>query len=244
MLFRSEPEEIFEATRRLLCPRQDLKGLKVLVTAGATREMIDPVRYLTNRSTGKMGYAISEAARDRGAEVTLVSGKTDLDKPDHVSRQEVISTQDMYDAVTALAPENDIVIQAAAPADFTPEEYKREKIKKTGNCLTLKLVNTKDIAAAIGQNKQPGQVFVAFAAETDADREKADQKRIRKNADMIVLNDISVPGAGFGTDTNIVTFISDDEITQHPLLTKREVADLIIDKVLDIRRAKGCATQK
>ena len=240
----SEPEEIFEATRALLNPQQDLKGLKVLVTAGATREMLDPVRFLTNRSTGKMGYAISEAARDRGAAVTLVSGSTALEKPHGIEMKEVLSTQDMFDAMTALTPENDIVIQAAAPADFTPAKYQDQKIKKDGDGMTLHLVNTKDIAEAIGKNKRTDQTFVVFAAETEADRAKADAKRKRKNADLIVLNDVTAPGAGFGTDTNIVTLISDEGIDDYPLLSKREVADLIIDKVLKLRRAKECATQK
>ena len=240
----SEPEEILEESIRLLAPRDDLAGLNVLVTAGPTREMLDPVRFLTNRSTGKMGYAICEAALKRGAKVTLVSGKVDLTPPKGAIYSEVVSTNDMYERVTALAPESDIVIQAAAPADFTVENVQTQKIKKTGDGMTLKLVNTKDIAKAIGQNKQPGQVLVAFAAETDPDRQKADQKRKKKNADLIVLNDVTAKGAGFGVDTNIVTLISDSAVKEYPLMSKREVADVILDEALAIRKENQCAMRK
>ena len=240
----SEPEEILEESIRLLAPRDDLAGLNVLVTAGPTREMLDPVRFLTNRSTGKMGYAICEAALKRGAKVTLVSGKVDLTPPKGAIYSEVVSTNDMYERVTALAPDSDIVIQAAAPADFTVENVQTQKIKKTGDGMTLKLINTKDIAKAIGQNKQPGQVLVAFAAETDPDRQKADQKRKKKNADLIVLNDVTAKGAGFGVDTNIVTLISDSAVKEYPLMSKREVADVILDEALAIRKENQCAMRK
>ena len=239
-----EPEQILEASIALLCPKKDLAGLNVLVTAGPTREMLDPVRFITNRSTGKMGYAIAEAARERGAKVTLVSGPVSLSKPSGVEVRGVVSTQDMYDAVTSLAPDSDIVIQAAAPADFTAPKISEQKIKKTGEVMTLNLVNTKDIAKAIGEAKRPGQVLVAFAAETEADAEKADQKRRRKNADLIVLNDVTKPGAGFGTDTNIVTLITDGGAKDYPMLSKRQVADLILDTVLSLRKENRCATQR
>ncbi|MBQ6646968.1 MAG: phosphopantothenoylcysteine decarboxylase, partial [Clostridia bacterium] len=153
-------------------------------------------------------------------------------------------TQDMYDAVTSLAPDSDIVIQAAAPADFTAPKISEQKIKKTGEGMTLELINTKDIAKAIGEAKRPGQVLVAFAAETEADAEKADQKRRRKNADLIVLNDVTKPGAGFGTDTNIVTLITDGGAKDYPMLSKRQVADLILDTVLSLRKENRCATQR
>ena len=231
----SEPNEILEASIKLLNPAKDLAGFNVLVTAGPTREMLDPVRFLTNRSTGKMGYAICEAARDRGANVTLVSGPTSLKRPENVEIKDVLSTEDMYNAVTSLAPESDIVIQAAAPADFTVENVSNAKIKKTGEGMTLKLINTRDIAKAIGEKKRPRQVLVAFAAETDADSQKADQKRKNKNADLIVLNDVTRVGAGFGTETNIVTLISDDGIREYPLMSKREVADVILDEALRLR---------
>lgn len=239
-----EPQQILEAALELLCPKCDLKGLSVLVTAGPTREMLDPVRFITNRSTGKMGYAIAEAARDRGAEVTLVSGPVALNKPSGIQLCDVVSTEDMFKAVTSLAQKSDVVIQAAAPADFTVKKASESKIKKTGDGMTLNLVNTKDIAKAIGENKRDGQVLVAFAAETDADREKADQKRRRKHADLIVLNDVTQPGAGFAGDTNIVTLITDDGARDYPMLTKRQVADLILDSVLKIRKANRCASQK
>ncbi len=232
----SEPEEILKATVALLNPIHDLAGLNILVTAGATREMIDPVRFLSNRSTGKMGYAICEAALARGANVRLVSGKTELQKPVGAEVYDVLSTQDMYDAVTELAKSSDVVIQAAAPADFTVENVSGQKIKKTGNGMTLKLVNTKDIAKAIGAAKRENQTLVAFAAETYASVEKADAKRKSKNADLIVLNDVTAQGAGFGVDTNIVTMISDAGAKSYPLMTKRDVADAILDEVLRIRK--------
>ncbi|MBQ3669776.1 MAG: bifunctional phosphopantothenoylcysteine decarboxylase/phosphopantothenate--cysteine ligase CoaBC [Clostridia bacterium] len=235
----SEPEEILEAAEKLLNPKRDLEGLNVLVTAGATREMLDPVRYLTNRSTGRMGYAICRAALDRGAKVDLVSGITQLEKPEGAAYHEVVSTQDMYDCVTALAKDADVVIQAAAPADFTVEKMSGEKIKKTGDGMALKLVNTKDIAKKIGEDKRPGQVLVAFAAETDADPQKADEKRRRKNADLIVLNDVTKPGAGFAGDTNIVTIISGEGAKDYPLLEKYEVAQVILDEVMEIRKRSG-----
>ena len=237
----SEPQDIVKAIEQILEPRRDLEGKRVLVTAGPTREMLDPVRFLTNRSTGRMGYAVAEAARDRGAVVTLVSGPVNLPSPDGVEVRQVISTADMFREVTSLAPDCDAVIQAAAPADFTVENPATQKIKKTGEGMTLNLVSTPDIARTIGAAKRPGQVFVAFAAETDATVEQADEKRRRKNADIIVLNDVTRPGAGFGTDTNIVTIITDAGHTDYPVMSKRAVADLILDEVI---KGTKCDSQK
>ncbi|MBR4236420.1 MAG: bifunctional phosphopantothenoylcysteine decarboxylase/phosphopantothenate--cysteine ligase CoaBC [Clostridia bacterium] len=237
----SEPEEIYEAAKQILCPQNDLEQRKILVTAGPTREMLDPVRFLTNRSTGRMGYAIAEAARDRGAEVTLVTGPVDIEAPSGINVVKIVSTQDLFESVTKLAQANDAVIQAAAPADFTPSEASNEKIKKSGDGMVLKLKNTPDIAQTIGKTKRPDQVFVAFAAETNANTAQADAKRRRKNADIIVLNDVTKPGAGFAGDTNIVTIITDEGAQEYPLMSKRQAADIILDAVTS---KLSCATQK
>lgn len=227
----SEPEEILSAIEKILNPVRDLEGRRILVTAGPTREMLDPVRFLSNRSTGRMGYAICEAARDRGATVELVTGPVDLKAPEGINVTRITSTQDMYRAVTELAKVCDAVIQAAAPADFTPESVAEQKIKKHGENMTLTLVPTPDIAKALGAAKRPGQVLVAFAAETENTFENAQAKRVKKNADFIVLNDVTKPGAGFGTETNIVTIIDENGASEYPLMSKREVADCILDRV-------------
>ena len=227
----SEPAEIVEALEKLLNGKRDFEGVKVLVTAGPTVERIDPVRYITNRSTGKMGYAIAEAARDRGAEVALVSGPVNLAAPAGVELVPVESSGDLCAAVLARGEWADVVIQAAAPADFTPETFAEGKIKKTGEGMVLRLKNTTDIAAELGRRKRPGQVLVAFAAETDDVLENARGKLERKNADMVVANDVSRADAGFGVDTNAVTLVTRDGETALPLMRKREVADGILDAV-------------
>ena len=227
----AEPAEIVEALDALLSGKRDFEGVKVLVTAGPTVERIDPVRYITNRSTGKMGYAIAEAARDRGAEVALVSGPVTLAAPAGVELVPVESSADLCAAVLARGEWADVVIQAAAPADFTPETFAEGKIKKTGEGMVLRLKNTTDIAAELGRRKRPGQVLVAFAAETDDVLENARGKLDRKNADMVVANDVSRADAGFGVDTNAVTLVTHDGETALPLMRKREVADGILDAV-------------
>lgn len=232
----SEPQDIFDAIRGIAEPARDLTGLKVLVTAGPTREKLDPVRFLTNRSTGKMGICIAEEAACRGADVTLALGPTELKPEGTMKVVNVVSTQDLYDAVTEGAKTADVVIQAAAPADFTAKNVSETKIKKTGDGMTLELVSTPDIAKTIGENKRVGQTLVAFAAETDHCIENAQGKRIRKNADLIVLNDVTQAGAGFGADTNIVTLIWEGGSENHPVMSKREVANVILDKVLTLRK--------
>ena len=228
----SEPQAIVEKIVSLLSMGQDMQGLRVLVTAGPTRESIDPVRYLTNHSSGRMGYAIAAAARQRGAEVTLVSGPTALQKPDKGFVQ-ITSTEDLYREVMQRAPEQDIIIQAAAPADFTPREVAKEKIKKQGrDGLTLDLKSTQDVAKAIGEIKRPGQVLVGFAAETENLLDNATRKLSAKHLDMIVLNDIGAPGAGFQVDTNIVTFVTSEGQEPLPLLPKDEVANRLLTKAL------------
>jgi len=227
----AEPAEIVDALDKLLKPRRDFAGRRVLVTAGPTVERIDPVRYITNRSSGKMGYAIAEAARDRGAEVVLVSGPVNLAAPEGVEVVKIESSADLCEAVLSRGDWADVVIQAAAPADFTPARVAQSKIKKTGTGMTLELVNTTDIAKALGERKREGQVLVAFAAETDRVLENAKGKLAKKNADLIVANDVTRPGAGFGVDTNAVTLITRTDERSLPVMSKREVADAILDRV-------------
>lgn len=229
----SEPEEIERAVLALLCEEQDLAGKRVLVTAGPTREALDPVRYLTNHSSGKMGYAIAEAAQRRGAEVVLVSGPVSLLPPAGVTVVSVISTRDLYDAVMAHVASSDIIIQAAAPCDFTMEAAPA-KIKKqeSGKSLMLALIETPDVAAAVGAMRMPTQFIVAFAAETENLIENAEKKRIRKCADLVVANDVSREGAGFSTDTNIASFVTKHGVTEFPLMSKRELADRILTAAL------------
>ena len=231
----SEPATIVQAACEILCPRRDFEGLRVLVTAGPTVERIDPVRYITNRSTGKMGYAIAEAARDRGADVVLVSGPTSLATPANLEFIGIESCAELHDAVLDEAERADIVIQAAAPADFTPENCAGGKIKKTGEGMVLRLKNTADIAGELGRRKKRGQTLVAFAAETEDVLENARGKRIRKNADLIVANDVSRADAGFGVDTNIVTLITAEDVRPLEKMGKRDVADAILDRVIELR---------
>lgn len=226
----SEPAAIADACERILQPKHDLEGISVLVTAGPTVEYIDPVRYLTNRSTGKMGYALAEAARDRGASVTLISGPTALKDPAGIDVVRITSSAELCEAVLSRAAGARLVLQAAAPADLTPRTRANQKIKKTGEGLMLDLVPTTDIARELGRRKQPGQVLVAFAAETEHVFGNALDKLERKNADMIVANDVTRPGAGFAGDTNIVTLITREGSEELPLLSKRETAERILDR--------------
>ncbi len=227
----AEPSEIATRVEAVLNPQHDFEGLTVLVTAGPTREMLDPVRFLSNRSTGRMGYALAEAAERHGAKVVLVSGPVELPAPAGVQLVSVVSTQDMFKAVTENAKTADIVIQAAAPADFMPESVASQKIKKTGEDMAVRLVPTPDIAKTLGESKRPGQILVAFAAETENALKNARGKRLRKNADLIVVNDVTKPGAGFAGDTNIVTVISAYSETEYPVMSKRDVAEAILEQV-------------
>lgn len=228
----ADDETILEAVERALTPG-DLTGKKVLVTAGPTREALDPVRFLTNRSSGRMGYALAEAAARRGAEVTLVSGPVALECPTGVRREFVESTQDLYCAMERLCREQDVIIQAAAPADYRPAHIAGQKIKKAdGEAMELKLVENPDVAAMVGSKKRPGQVLVAFAAETQNLSENAAKKLDKKNVDFIVGNDVTRPGAGFDVDTNIITIFDRSGATELPMMKKTEVADKILDYVL------------
>ena len=220
----------------LLRRPHDLEGVRVLVTAGPSREPLDPVRYVSNRSSGRMGYAIARAAQRRGAQVTLLSGPVALDCPAGVTLVPFLTTQELLEQASALAPRQDIVIQAAAPADYRAREVAAQKIKKQGGEeLVLHLVENPDVAAALGKEKRADQVFIGFAAETNDVLEHARTKLARKNLDMIVANDVTQPGAGFDVHTNIVTLITQANTTPLPLLTKDEVADRILDRALSLR---------
>lgn len=213
----------------------DLKGRRIVVTAGATREHIDPVRFITNRSSGKMGYAIAEAATQRGAEVRLISGTATVPPPVGIMTQHVETTLDMYDALLEVFNETDIVIMAGAPADYRPRQFTPHKIKKTAETLTLPLERNPDIAQTLGEQKTH-QTLVCFAAETSDLLENAKKKLIRKNCDLIVANDVLAEGAGFQSDTNIVTLLDrDDTCEQLPRASKRDVADAILTKVISLR---------
>lgn len=230
----SEPSQIVDEIVRTLRPREDFAGLSVVVTAGPTAEPLDPVRYITNRSSGKMGYAIAEAAHARGAHVTLISGPTAIQPPKGVDVVRIGTTQELYDAVLGHA-DADVVIQAAAPADYRAREISPTKIKRTGDSLMIELVPNPDIAAALGARKHPGQTLVGFAAETNNVIENAQGKLKRKSLDLIVANDVTRAGAGFDVDTNIVTLIDGEGMKELPMMTKREVADGILDRVAELR---------
>ena len=233
----SEPVAIFDAIQALLNPRQTMSGLKVMVTAGATRERLDPVRFLSNDSSGKMGFALAEAARDRGADVTLVCGVTTAEPPSGMTLVRVESTQELYEEVTARCGDMDIIIQAAAPADYRFARRFDQKLKKRdGAPLFLELVENPDIAAEVGRRKRPGQTLVGFAAETERVTEHAREKLQRKSLDLIVANDVTAPGAGFNVDTNIATLITRTGATERPLQRKRDLAEDVLDAVLSLRQ--------
>jgi phosphopantothenoylcysteine decarboxylase/phosphopantothenate--cysteine ligase len=225
-----EPEGIVEEISRLFSAQQSLKGKRVMVTAGATIEAIDPVRYISNHSTGKMGYAIAESLAKRGAEVVLVSGKTALPTPQGVRRVDVVSAEDMYKASVCEFESCDCAIMCAAVADYTPAEVSKTKIKKNDSEFTLSLCKTKDIAYELGKMKGERKL-VGFALETNDEESNAEKKLASKNLDMIVLNSLRDEGAGFGCDTNKVTFIGHNLREELPLLAKSEVAERITDRV-------------
>lgn len=229
------PRIIFDEARGLLAPK-DLAGERILVTAGPTREEIDPVRFLSNHSSGKMGYALAKAAWRRGAQVTLVSGPTALPEPWGIETVQVVSALEMRDAVMSRARENTVIIKSAAVSDFRPKERAERKIKKNGEPQPIELVKNPDILAEIGKNK--GNTFlVGFAAETGSLVEYARRKIEEKNLDMVVANDVREPGAGFHVDTNIVKLVyRDGEVDDIPLLGKEELADVILDKVVERKR--------
>lgn len=228
---------IAERACELLFAKKDMEGLRVMVTAGPSREALDPVRYISNRSSGKMGYAIAQAAQKRGAEVTLLSGPVAIEAPLGVKLVPFTTTQELLDRASELAREQDLLIQAAAPADYRAKEVAPQKIKKQGGePMTFTLVENPDVAATLGKAKRSEQVFVGFAAETNDVLAHAKDKLARKNLDMIVANDVTRPGAGFDVDTNIVTLITKDGQEALPMMSKAEVAQRILDRALALRR--------
>ena len=231
-----EPERLYQAIERAISHEKDLAGKKILVTAGPTREAIDPVRYITNHSTGKMGYALAKQAMLRGADVTLVTGPVDLTPPPYVHVVPVISAKDMFDAVTAVSDEQDIIIKAAAVADYRPATVASEKVKKSDDALSIELERTDDILKYLGEHKKDSQFLCGFSMETEHMLENSRAKLVKKNLDMIAANNLKIKGAGFGTDTNIITLITPDGVTELPLMSKEAAADAILDQILSIRR--------
>ena len=229
-----EPAELFDYIEQEIGAQKDLEGKKILVTAGPTREAIDPVRYITNHSTGKMGYAVAKAAALRGADVTLVTGKTDTPKPRFVKLIEIQSAADMFEAVTAAAAEQDIIIKAAAVADYRPKSVGTEKTKKTDGDMAIELERTDDILKWLGAHRREGQFLCGFSMETQNMLENSRVKLDKKNIDMIVANNLKVEGAGFGTDTNVVTIITRERNLELEKMTKEEVADRLLDEILAV----------
>ena len=229
-----EVEELYDNIIDALTPK-DLTGYNVLVTAGPTREKIDPVRFISNHSTGKMGYAIAKQAGMRGAKVTLVSGPVALEAPKGVEVVPVVSAKDMADAVWERADKMDMIIKAAAVADYRPVTTYEDKVKKSGDDLNIALERTDDILAHLGKNKKEGQILCGFSMETKDMLENSKVKLKKKNLDVIVANNLKVAGAGFGTDTNIVTLITKDEVKELPILSKEEVADRILSFLLGLK---------
>lgn len=226
-----EPEELFDYIAKAVACPHDLAGKKILVTAGPTQEALDPVRFLTNHSTGKMGYAIAKAAALRGAQVTLVTGPVSLPRPRFVSTVEVVSAREMFEAVTAVSSEQDIIIKAAAVADYRPAVTEAEKIKKKGGNLTLELERTDDILKWLGEHKREGQFLCGFSMETQNLVENSREKLKKKNLDMVVANSLKVEGAGFGTDTNVVTLITENQELKLELMEKEAVADRLLTEI-------------
>ena len=229
-----EPEDLLQHILRYLAVPHDLSGKKILVTAGPTQESLDPVRYLTNHSTGKMGYAIARMAMLRGAEVTLITGPTSITPPPFVNVVKIVSAQDMFDAVAKYAPESDYIFKAAAVADYTPAEYQDNKMKKKDGDLFIPLKRTQDILKYLGEHRIPGQIICGFSMETQNMLENSREKLTKKNVDMICANNLKVAGAGFGVDTNIITMITKENVIELPLQTKEEAANAILDQAIKL----------
>ncbi|WP_288885789.1 bifunctional phosphopantothenoylcysteine decarboxylase/phosphopantothenate--cysteine ligase CoaBC [uncultured Eubacterium sp.] len=228
-----EPEELFDYICDELLFKKKLIGKKVLVTAGPTVEAIDPVRFITNHSTGKMGYAIARVAAAMGAEVTLISGPTSIEPPIRVNTINIESAKEMFKVVKDHFDESDIIIKSAAVADYTPCEYVNEKIKKSDDDMSIKLKRTDDILAYVGENKRDNQFVCGFSMETENMLENSKAKLKKKNVDMIVANNIKVEGAGFATDTNVVTFIKENEVKELPIMNKLDVAYELLKTISD-----------
>ena len=230
-----EPEVLFQHIERTLAEPKDLTGKKILVTAGPTQENIDPVRYITNHSSGKMGYAVARAAMLRGAEVTLVSGQTALIPPMFVDYVQITTAEEMYQAVTERSDEQDIIIKAAAVADYRPKTVYENKVKKQDGQMSIELERTKDILAYLGAHKKKDQFLCGFSMETENMIGNSRAKLQKKNLDMIAANNVKVEGAGFQGDTNVMTLITQDQEIALPLLSKEEVANKILDIILATR---------
>lgn len=227
-----EPQDLLQYILREIAFPHDLKGKRVLVTAGPTQESLDPVRYLTNHSTGKMGYAIARRAMERGADVTLISGPTELERVPFVKMVDVVSAQDMFEAVSARAEESDLIFKAAAVADYTPCDYSGDKIKKKEGDLSIPLKRTVDILSWLGEHRRPGQVICGFSMETRDMVANSQAKLEKKKVDMICANNLKVSGAGFGVDTNILTVITRQGAEELPLMGKEDAAGQVIDRAV------------
>ena len=227
-----EPETLLAYIERETACEKDLKGKKILVTAGPTQEAIDPVRYITNHSSGKMGYAIAKIAMLRGADVTLVSGCTAIEPPMFVNLVPVVTAKDMYEAVTSISNEQDIIIKAAAVADYRPANVSDEKVKKREGQMSIELERTDDILKYLGEHKPTGQFLCGFSMETQNVIENSRAKLVKKNLDMVAANNVKVEGAGFQGDTNVLTLITREEEISLPLMTKEGAAGRLLDKIL------------
>ena len=235
-----EPETLLAYIERETACEKDLKGKKILVTAGPTQESVDPVRYLTNHSSGKMGYAIAKAAMLRGADVTLVSGRTSIEPPMFVKLVRVVTARDMYEAVTSVSNEQDIIIKAAAVADYRPSRISEEKVKKSDGQMSIELERTDDILKFLGEHKRAGQFLCGFSMETQNVIDNSRAKLAKKNLDMVAANNVKVEGAGFQGDTNVLTLITQDEEISLPLMSKEDAAFRILDKILSLMQDSVC----
>ena len=227
---------LIEHIKHEIAHEKDYKGLKVLITAGPTQESLDPVRYITNHSSGKMGYAIAQAASERGAEVVLVSGEVSIKPPIFAECINVKSAEEMFNAVAENLSDSDVVIMAAAVADYTPDSYSDNKIKKSDGDMSISLKRTKDILKYAGEHKADGQIICGFSMETENLVENSRQKLEKKNCDMIAANSIKQSGAGFKTDTNVITLITEDDIKELPLMSKYDAANNILDELMKLKK--------
>ena len=233
-----EPEMLLEYILREIAKEKDLSGQKVLVTAGPTQEAIDPVRYITNHSSGKMGYALAKAAMLRGAQVTLVSGPCAIEPPPFVKLVPVVTAKEMFDAVTSVSFEQDLIIKAAAVADYRPAKVFDDKVKKQEGQMSIELEKTDDILQYLGDNRVPGQFLCGFSMETQNMLGNSRAKLGKKNLDMVAANNLKVAGAGFQGDTNVLTLITQDEDVSLQLMSKEDAANIILDKILSIMKER------
>lgn len=232
-----DPEVLLQYLIQEIAYEKDMLGLKVLITAGPTQEAMDPVRYITNHSTGKMGYALAQNASRRGADVTLVTGPTMLAPPPFIRVIPVVSAQEMFEEVTSRSEEQDIIVKAAAVADYRPADVQPEKIKKSGSGCSVELIRTQDILQYLGEHKRDHQFLCGFSMETEHMLENSRKKLHKKHVDMIVANNLRQEGAGFGTDTNVVTLITQSETKQLPKLSKEETSSSIFSEILRLRKS-------